>query len=106
MAWKKRLPVNSLMDAQVWMPRGERTFCLDHVLGAGTSPVQDAPLSWGRGQPSALPPCRRDQQLPGSQELGPHPTQLALDAENEQGKYHLQLRKKLHPKTLVSCLVL
>lgn len=101
-----------LMDAQVWMSGEE--IELDHVL-SGSCPgsrhfpsVQDAPLSWGRRQPSALPSCRRDQQLhvPGSQELGAHPAQPALGTGNEQGKYHLQPREKLHPKTSVSCLVL
>lgn len=37
---------------------------------------------------------------------GSHPAQLALGTGNEQGKFHLQLRKKLHPKTLFSCSVL
>lgn len=102
MAWKKRLPANILMDAQVWMPRGEGAVLSGSCPGSRHFP--SVLLSPGEGD--NLQPSLHAGGISSSLGALPYPAQLALGTGNEQGNYHLQPRKKLHPKTLVSCLVL
>lgn len=69
MAWKKRVPVKILMDAQVWMSGEEiELFCLDRVLGAGTSPVCRMLLSPGEGD--NLQPFLHAEGISSSMSLG------------------------------------
>lgn len=104
MAWKKRLPENILMDAQVWMPRGEGTALSGSCPGSSTSPV--CRMLLGKETTSSPSSMQEGPAAPWEPGAGSHPAQLALGTGNEQGNFHLQPRKKLHPKTLVSCLVL
>lgn len=106
MVWKKKLPGNTLKNAQMWMPRGEGTVCSVWIMSWEQALPQCAGCSSLLGKEKTFSPPSMQEGSAAPWEMVQHPTQITLGTGNEQGKYHLQPRKKLHPKTLVCCLVL